>query len=387
MTPNQPNILLILVDDLGWTDLACCGSEFYETPNLDRLCAEGMRFTDAYAAAPVCSPTRASLLTGKYPATVGITDWIDWQGLVHPARGAVVDVPYLKDLPASEHSLAAALSDAGYATWHVGKWHLGGPGHLPEDHGFEVNIGGCHRGSPGAGGYFSPWTIEALAGADVPEGTYLTDHLTDRAVDLIRRAGERPFFLNLWYYSVHTPIQAKAETVARYEDKAKGLGLDRFESFAEGEPFPCEHKGDQQAARNAGARLTVIDTAPHASDAALAAARAADLILIPCKPSVADLAAISASVDIARMAGKATMAVLNQATVGSTLIAEARDAIAGYGIACAAAVVHHRLDHVRAFTDGLTAEEYAPRGKAASEIGELWAWIRSQGDTTRGESQ
>ena len=160
MSPARPNILFILVDDLGWTDLACCGSEFYETPNLDRLCAEGMRFTDAYAASPVCSPTRASLLTGKYPATVGITDWIDWQDVVHPARGAVVDVPYLKDLPASEHSLAAALSDAGYATWHVGKWHLGGPGHLPEDHGFEVNIGGCHRGSPGAGGYFSPWTIE-----------------------------------------------------------------------------------------------------------------------------------------------------------------------------------------------------------------------------------
>ena len=246
---QRPNILLILVDDLGWTDLACCGSEFYETPNLDRLCAEGMRFTDAYAASPVCSPTRASLLTGKYPATVGITDWIDWQGLVHPARGSVVDVPYLKDLPTSEHSLAAALADAGYATWHVGKWHLGGPGHLPEDHGFEVNVGGSHRGSPGASGYFSPWTIEALAGADVPEGTYLTDHLTDRAVDLIRRAGDRPFFLNLWYYSVHTPIQAKAAAVTRYEDKARGLGLDRFESFAEGEPFPCEHKRDQRVRR------------------------------------------------------------------------------------------------------------------------------------------
>lgn len=208
-----------------------------------------MRFTDAYAAAPVCSPTRASLLTGKYPATVGVTDWIDWQGLLHPARGAVVDVPYLKDLPASEHSLAAALSDAGYATWHVGKWHLGGPGHLPEDHGFEVNVGGGHRGSPGAGGYFSPWTIEPLSDVDVPEGTYLTDYLTDRAVDLIRHAGERPLFLNLWYYSVHTPIQAKAGTVARYEDKAKGLGLDRFESFAEGEPFPCEHKREQRVRR------------------------------------------------------------------------------------------------------------------------------------------
>ena len=142
-----------------------------------------------------------------------------------------------------------------------------------------------------------------------------------------------------------------------------------------------------EAARNAGARLAVIDTAPHASDAALAAARAADLILIPCRASVADLGAISASVDIARKAGKATMAVLNQATVGSTLVAEAREAIAGYGIACAPAVVYHRLDHVRAFTEGLTAEEYAPRSKATCEIGELWNWIRSQGETSRGESQ
>ena len=142
-----------------------------------------------------------------------------------------------------------------------------------------------------------------------------------------------------------------------------------------------------EAARNACAALAIIDTAPHASDAALAAARAADLILIPCKPSVADLAAIGTSVDIARMAGKPTLSVINQATVGSTLIAEARDAIAGYGIACAPAVVHHRLDHVRAFTEGLTAQEYAPRGKAAFEIDELWNWIRSQGETSRGESQ
>ena len=141
------------------------------------------------------------------------------------------------------------------------------------------------------------------------------------------------------------------------------------------------------AARNAGADLAIIDTAPHASDAALAAARASDLILIPCKASVADLDAIGPSVDIARMAGNITVAVISQATVGSTLIAEARDAIAGYALACVPVVVHHRLDHVRGFTEGLTAEEYAPAGKAASEVDELWNWIRSQGDTTRGESQ
>ena len=141
------------------------------------------------------------------------------------------------------------------------------------------------------------------------------------------------------------------------------------------------------AARNAGAKLAVIDTAPHASDAALAAARAADLVLIPCKPSVADLAAIGTSVDIARMAGKNTVAVINQATVGSTLIDEAREAIAGYDVPCAPLAVHHRLDHVRAFTEGLTAQEYAPRGKAASEVDELWNWIRSKGESSRGKSQ
>ena len=250
LTPTRPNILLILVDDLGWTDLACCGSEFYETPNLDRLCGEGMRFTRRLRRRAGLLADEGESAHRKVPGHRGYHR-LDRLGRACASGpgGAVVDVPYLKDLPASEHSLAAAFSDAGYATWHVGKWHLGGPGHLPEDHGFDVNVGGCHLGSPGAGGYFSPWTIAPLADADVPDGTYLTDYLTDRAVDLIRGAGERPFFLNLWYYSVHTPIQAKAGTVARYEDKAKGLGLDRFESFAEGEPFPCEHKRDQRVRR------------------------------------------------------------------------------------------------------------------------------------------
>ncbi|HJP30681.1 MAG TPA: sulfatase [Candidatus Latescibacteria bacterium] len=249
MSQTRPNILFILIDDMGWTDLSCCGSEYYETPNIDSLCAEGMRFTDGYAACPVCSPTRASLLTGKYPATVGITDWIHW-GDARPApRGRVIDVRYLRDLPTSETSIASALRDGGYATWHVGKWHLGGKGHLPQDHGFDVNVGGCHMGSPGQGGYFSPWTIEPLVEADVPAETYLTDYLTDRAVDLIDHVGETPFFLNLSYYSVHTPIQAKAERIARYEDKARRLGLDRFDTFVEGEFFPCEHKKGHRVRR------------------------------------------------------------------------------------------------------------------------------------------
>jgi arylsulfatase A-like enzyme len=238
----RPNIILILMDDLGWRDTACYGSPFYETPNVDRLAAESVRFTDAYASCPVCSPTRASLLTGKYPATVGLTDWIDWGGKLHPCRGRLVDVPYLKNLPTSEHSLARALRDGGYATWHVGKWHLGGEGHLPQDHGFEINIGGSHAGAPGKGGYFSPWSLPGLENEPVPEKTYLTDHLTDRAIALIRTRDARPFFLNLWHYSVHTPIQAPPDLVRKYEAKARRLGLDTQPTFEDGEPFPTENK-------------------------------------------------------------------------------------------------------------------------------------------------
>ncbi len=239
---RPPNLIFILIDDMGWRDLGCYGSSFYETPHIDHLATQSVRFCNAYAACPVCSPTRASILTGKYPATIGVTDWIDWAGETHPCRGRLVDVPYRKELPAGEYTLAQALGEAGYATWHVGKWHLGGPGSAPTDHGFDVNIGGCHWGSPGHEGYFSPWGIPALRDADVPPGTYLTDYLTDRAIALIEDSGEQPFFLNLWYYAVHTPIQAKAETIAKYEAKARRLGLDQVTPLVEGEAFPTEHK-------------------------------------------------------------------------------------------------------------------------------------------------
>ena len=233
----QPNIIFILIDDLGWRDLSCYGSPFYETPHLDRLATEGMRFTDAYAACPVCSPTRASLLTGKYPATLGLTDWIDWGGKCHPRRGQVVDVPYIKQLPLSEHSLARALRDGGYATWHVGKWHLGTQGFYPTDHGFDVNLGGCEWGMP-CKGYWSPWGIPTLP--EAAPGTYLTDHLTDKAIELIRNhtGSEKPFFLNLWHHAVHTPIQAPPALVAKYTAKAQRLGLDKQPALAVGEPMP-----------------------------------------------------------------------------------------------------------------------------------------------------
>ena len=236
----KPNIIFILIDDLGWADLACYGSRFYETPHLDRLAAEGLRFTDAYAACPVCSPTRASIMTGKYPATVRITNYIPGA-----ARGRLLSAPYLHYLPLEEVSLARALKAGGYATWHVGKWHLGDEPHWPQHHGFDVNVGGWSAGMPRS--YFSPYSNPMLP--DGPEGEYLTDRLTDEAIRLIRSSGDKPFFLNLCYYMVHIPIQGKPDYVARFAAKAARLGLDRRDPFEVGELFPSEHKRDQRVVR------------------------------------------------------------------------------------------------------------------------------------------
>ncbi len=242
----QPNLIFMLMDDLGWRDLRCYGSDFYETPNLDRLAAEGVRFTDAYAACPVCSPTRASIMSGKYPARVGVTDWIDHGGKCHPCRGRLIDVPYLKQLPQSEFSLARALQAGGYRTWHVGKWHLGGEGFYPQQHGFDVNIGGCEMGCP-YHGYFSPWSIKHLE--DGPAGEYLPDRLTTEAIRLIRENDGRPFFLNFWDYLVHTPIQGKPDDVEYFRAKAARLGLDKLPALEEGEFFPTEQKKNSHVVR------------------------------------------------------------------------------------------------------------------------------------------
>jgi arylsulfatase A-like enzyme len=243
---TKPNVIFILIDDLGWRDLGCYGSPFYETPQIDRLSVEGMRFTDAYAAAPVCSPTRASILSGKYPATVGVTDWIDWGGFVHPARGRLIDAPYIDHLPLREYSLPKALKAAGYHTWHVGKWHLGSAAYYPDQQGFDVNIGGCAAGLPSSG-YWSPWRIPTLD--DGPPGEYLTDHLTDEAIGLIQNNDGQPFYLNLWHYAVHTPLQAPLHLIKKYDLKAKALGLDQQPAFEEGAFFPCAHKKDQRITR------------------------------------------------------------------------------------------------------------------------------------------
>ena len=244
----QPNIVLVFMDDMGWRDLGCSGSTFYETPNIDALCREGMRFNRAYAACPVCSPSRASLMTGRHPARVGVTDWIDYSGKNHPMHGRLIDAPYIHYLPEDGIPLAQALRDAGYATWHVGKWHLGKSDHYPERYGFDVNIGGCWWGHPNHG-YFSPYGIETLP--EGPEGEYLTDRLTDEAIRLIRSAEPgKPFFLNLCHYAVHTPIQAKAQDIARFEAKAKKWGLDQIDPFAPGEKHPTlEHSAKRVTRR------------------------------------------------------------------------------------------------------------------------------------------
>ncbi|CAN5458992.1 sulfatase [soil metagenome] len=222
------NIVMILIDDLGARDLGCFGSTFYETPSLDRLARQGMSFDRAYASCPVCSPTRASILTGKYPARVGITQWIGGNN-----AGRLLDVPYLHYLPLEEQSLATALRQGGYQTWHVGKWHLGDAAFFPEHHGFDVNIGGCHWGSPKKG-HFSPWQIPTLP--DAEPGKYLADEITDQAIRLLNnRDRSRPFFLNLWHYAVHTPIQAPAELVEKYRRKAAELGLDQIDPLVKGE--------------------------------------------------------------------------------------------------------------------------------------------------------
>ncbi len=239
---NQPNILFLLIDDLGWRDVSCYGSSFYETPNIDRLSAQGMRFTDAYASCPVCSPTRASLMSGKYPARVGVTQFIGGH-----AVGKLCDVPYMHNLPQSERSIATALREGGYQTWHVGKWHLGERGTWPERHGFDVNVAGCGWGMPKQG-FFSPWGLPNMA--DGPEGQNLTDALTDAAVNLIRqRDPARPFFLNMSHYAVHAPIQAPETLIEKYRAKAKRLGLDDSQALEPGEYHPCKHKRTERIMR------------------------------------------------------------------------------------------------------------------------------------------
>ncbi|HVA48536.1 MAG TPA: sulfatase [Pirellulales bacterium] len=219
------NIVLFLADDLGWADVGCYGADLHETPHLDRLARQSLRFTQAYAGSSVCTPTRAALMTGKHPARLGMTIWAEAAKDPPPPK-RLVPPPAEHNLSRSETTVASYLSKAGYLTAIVGKWHLGDALHYPETHGFDVNIGGTLWGAPHT--HFYPYRGGGRFGREyryVPHlefgqpGEYLTDRLTDEALQVIDRAGDRPFFLYLAHHAVHTPIEAKAADVAYFEEK------------------------------------------------------------------------------------------------------------------------------------------------------------------------
>ncbi|QDT68544.1 Arylsulfatase precursor [Planctomycetes bacterium MalM25] len=204
-----PNVVLILVDDLGWRDLGVTGSDYYETPHVDRLFASGMHFRRGYASCQVCSPTRASLLTGKAPPRHGITNWIGAPYGERWKRNTPFEAAgYVHSLPAEDTTLAEAFKSLDYRTFFAGKWHLGGEGSLPTDHGFDINLGGHHRGSP-PGGYFSPYKNPYLK--DGPAGESLTLRLADETAGFIRDQGDAPYFAMLSFYTVHGPLQTTRE--------------------------------------------------------------------------------------------------------------------------------------------------------------------------------
>jgi len=228
---RRPNIVFILIDDMGWMDAGCYGSKYYKTPNIDKLAKEGMLFTDAYAANPLCSPTRASILTGKYPGRLKITTpaghlpklaaekpLLAKQG---PTGQQIITPMSRRYLPLQEHTIAEALKEADYKTGFMGKWHLGKDSiYWPDNQGFEVNIGGA--GNPGPPSYHSPYRLNNLK--DGPKGEYITDRLTDEALEYIETNRENPFLLFLWHFGVHGPWGHKEEITKRYANKKDPRG-------------------------------------------------------------------------------------------------------------------------------------------------------------------
>ncbi len=222
---KRTNFVFVLVDDLGWTDLGCFGSKFYDTPNVDKLCASGVKFTNAYASCPVCSPTRASIMSGKYPVRTGVTNWIS-----HRRGGTVDRTPgrnprYNDRLAHEEVTIAEALKAAGYATFYAGKWHLGPEGFWPENQGFDINAGGHAGGGPyGGKKYFSPYGNPRLK--DGPDGEHLPDRLAKDTVKFIEANRAKPFLAYLSFYSVHTPLMAREDLKAKYAKRKADRGLE-----------------------------------------------------------------------------------------------------------------------------------------------------------------
>ena len=216
--PQKLNVVLILADDLGWTDIAPFGSDLHETPALDQLARDGMKFTQNYSACTVCSPTRAALMTGKYPARLHITDWIPGS---MPDNPKLLVPDWTKYLPLEETTLAKVFKAAGYATASIGKWHLAKVGtneSYPEAHGFDLNIAGTDKPQPST--YYAPYNIPTLK-PDGPEGEYLTDRLGDEAVNFIARSKDKPFFLYLPNFAVHLPLQGRADLTEKYKAKIR----------------------------------------------------------------------------------------------------------------------------------------------------------------------
>lgn len=223
---QKPNILFILADDLGYHDLSCMGSNYYETPNIDRIAGEGMIFTDGYAACQVCSPSRASIMSGKFTARHGITDWIgartgeEWREAGRFNK--LLPPEYVHNLPHDYTTLPEALKEAGYKTFFAGKWHLGSEGSWPEDHGFDINKGGWDKGWP-AGGFYAPWDNPRLESG--PDGESLTMRLAHETADFIKEHKDTSFFAFLSFYAVHAPLQTTQEKWAKYRQKADDMGI------------------------------------------------------------------------------------------------------------------------------------------------------------------
>ena len=216
------NFVFILIDDLGWKDVGCYGSSFYKTPHIDRLASQGVRFTAAYAAGPVCSPTRASILTGMHPARLHLTDWLP--GRQDRPSQRLLKPEIERHVPLEQVTLAEALKPAGYVSGSIGKWHLGGRGFLPQDQGFDLNIAGDESGSPMS--YFAPFRSGARTMPGLEQsraGEYLTDRLTDEAEKFIETNRARPFFLYLSHYAVHIPLKAREQLIQKYAaERAEG---------------------------------------------------------------------------------------------------------------------------------------------------------------------
>ncbi len=232
---GKPNVVFILADDLGWRDTETYGSTYYDTPNVARLAERGMTFANAYAASPLCSPTRASILTGQNPARLRFTTPAGHEVRMQldpklpasaPPDQKAVTPDTCTRLSNDYFTIGEAMKEGGYTTAFMGKWHLGRAPYIPEKQGFDVVVGGReHPGPPPPGHYFAPWAIDTIP--KKPKGTHICDEVTDEALEFIEKNKEKPFFLELWYYDVHAPYQAKEDLKAKYAAKTDPQGLQK----------------------------------------------------------------------------------------------------------------------------------------------------------------